>query len=203
MGSKKLTRKQKVQIQEEEAKRVKAKELFKSRSNLSKFFILFGIIFLLIFGNLWLNRNKTISDSDLISIDANIRNEIKKEWKKSIGEFVKIELNEYPETKFRIGRHGANGVKVSEINNKIRNGNSFKLQILKEDFEQIQDKKTVWVYGILDKNRTYYSVDYYNTSRNKDRNSIYTYLLIGFSICLIVYGILLKLKNKEPADNKR
>ena len=119
MASKKLTRKQKVQIQEEKANRVKAFELFKLRSNLSKFFILFGIIFLLIFGNLWLNRNKTISESDLISIDANISNEIKKEWKKTIGEFIKIKLDEYPETKFRIGRHGANGVKVAEINNKI------------------------------------------------------------------------------------
>lgn len=199
---KKLTRKEKVKLQEQEDKLKRDLEQYKAKSNLSKFFLIFGIIFLIIFGNIWINRNATIEDSELKTIDVHFSHEVKKEWKKSIGNYIKIQLDEYPDTKFRIGRHGSNNVNLYELNEQIRNGKSLNIQILKREFEKLKRKKTIWVYGIRDIQKSYFDVSDYNEQKQKDRNSIYTYLLIGFSLWLILHGLNIQIKNRKPADNK-
>lgn len=109
----KLTRKQKIQSQEEKKRLEQAKAKF----NIGIVLIVVGIIFLAFFGSLWLSRNNRIKDIDLKRLEVSVADEIEKKWKKTVGHSLYIELNEYPDKNFKVGGLATYAVDYLSLNN--------------------------------------------------------------------------------------
>lgn len=195
----KLTRKQKVQIQEEN-KRI---EELKAKFNSGIVLIIVGLIFFAFFGNMWLSRNYEIKDIDLTSLEVSVKGEIEKVWRKTVGHSLKIELNEYPNKEFKVGSFCTYIVDYDSLNLQLENDNKMKIQILKKDLEKLDSKKRIFMYGISKNGVEYLNIKDFNRQRKKDRNSISMYVLILGSIWILCYGLKLVVENKEPADNSR
>lgn len=194
----KLTRKQKVQIQEEN-KRI---EQSKAKFNSGIVLIVVGLIFFVFFGNMWLSRNNEITDLDLNSLEVSVNGEIEKVWRKTVGHSLKMELNEYPNKEFKVGRFGTYSVDYEDLNSQLKRDNKMKIQILEKDYKKIDQKNTIFIYGINKDETEFLKVNDYNRRRKRDRNSISMYSLIFGSIFILGYGIKLAMTNRTPADNK-
>lgn len=194
----KLTRKQKVQIQEEK-KRI---EQSKANFNSGIVLIVIGLVFFAFFGNLWLSRNNEIKELDLKSIEVSVNGEIEKVWRKTIGHSLRMALNEYPKKRFKVGRFGTYSVDYEDLNSQLKKDNRMEIQILEEDYKEVDQKNTIFIYGINKDETEFLSVNDYNRRRKRDRNSISTYLLIFGSVFILGYGIKLATTNRTPADNK-
>ena len=199
MNRTKLTRKQKVQIQQEKKRIEQAKLKYK----VGIWSIVLGTCFFLFFGSLWSSRNDKIEKDELKIVSGNVIGQLEKKWKKTVGNSIEIYLDEYPNTKFKVGRFGSNSVDIDLLNERIENQNGIDIQILESDWDKVDIKQTISVYGLLKNKTEFLSVNTYNHLRKKDRNSIFAYALILWSVMMIGYGVILVIQNRIPADNKR
>lgn len=199
MNKTKLTRKEKVQIQEEKRRIEQVKLKFKG----GIWLLSFGSIFFLIFGGLWTTRNQEIKINEIQTIDVTANKLVEKKWIRKLGHNIIIDLIEYPNKDFKIGRLGANSVDIESLNAEIEKNNKIQLQILQKDLAKIEKKKTLFVYGVMNDNKEYFNIKTYNDLRKNDRNSWANYALILWSICMIGYGGKLIIRNRTQADNNR
>jgi hypothetical protein len=200
MKRKKLTRKEKIQ------KSQHMTELKKNAAerNGAVWLSIVGLIFILFFGYMWVNRNYEIKKEDLVSIEGTVTNQLNLEWRKGLGYSMIIQLEEFPEIDYKVGRFSANHLNADLLKSKVKIGNKINLDIEKNNSSIIRNynSKVVWVYGLKDDENEYLNVKGYNKERRKDRNSIYMYLLLGFSFWIFGNGIYLYVKNKKkPAAN--
>lgn len=199
MNRTKLTRKEKVQMQEDKKRIEQSKLKFKG----GIWLLSIGTIFFLLFGGLWMTRNSEISIDQIQTIEVNASKQAEKKWVRRIGHNINMTLIEYPNKEFKVGRLGANSVDIESLNTAIDKNSKFEIQILKKDWADKAKKNTFFIYGIRKDKKEYFNIDTYNSLRKKDRNSLANYALILWSICMIAYGVKILLKNRIPADNIR
>ena len=195
MNRTKLTRKEKVKIQEEKKRIEQSKLKFKG----GVWLITIGTIFFLLFGNIWLTRNSEINDNQLITIKAIVKKPVEKKWIRKVGNQIFIELADYPNKKFKVGRIAANSIDLKSLNKEISINGEVELQILDKDWVKIEKKKTIFVYGIRKHQKEYLSVNTYNRLRKKGKNSIATYVLNIWSLMIIGYGAKLVIENRRTS----
>jgi hypothetical protein len=203
MNNKKLTRKEKVEISQLKKKFEKAK----SDKKLGIGFSIGGLIFILFFGNIWLNRNHEILKTELITIEGTVTNKLELKWRRRVGHSMTIQIKEYPNIDFRIGRFGTQALKSYQIRDKVEIGDKIQIDTKRKEYENLNpssnNRKVIDVYGVRDNEVEYLNVNGYNREFSKDRNSISMYLILGFSFWMLGYGIYLITKNrKKPATNK-
>ena len=152
---------------------------------------------------MWLNRNQEITNEELVSIEGTTKSKLEAKRKKTVGNSMTIELKEYPQIKYKIGRFSLNRFSINSLQKNVSIGDKIQVDILKRDFEKIElDKqKTISVYGLRNSKGEYLNVNDYNSAKKKDRNSIATYFLIGISFWMIGYGIYSMIKKKPEANN--
>ncbi|MGK0389854.1 MAG: hypothetical protein ACI94Y_002599 [Maribacter sp.] len=163
----------------------------KSNKKIAIGLIIVGIAFILSFGNMWINRNYEIKEEELISINGRIANQLELKWKKTVGNSLKIQLEEYPKIDFRIGKFAINRLNFNSLQNDVEIEDEIQLDIMKEDYTKLDlDKeRTFSIYGLRSKNKEYLNVNDYNSEKKKDRNSISMYLILGFSFWMFGFGI--------------
>ena len=105
----KLTRRKKVEI----SQRNKNLLLNKKYKKLGICLAICGLAFILIFGNMWLNRNHKILQSELKTIEGELTNKLELKFQKTIGNSMTVLLNNYPNIKFRIGRFSVCGLRTN------------------------------------------------------------------------------------------
>ncbi|KGE84860.1 hypothetical protein [Phaeodactylibacter xiamenensis] len=195
MTGKELTKKEKIKRSQLERQLKNSKAERKS----AIWIITLGIVFILIFGNMWINRNQEIKKDELILIAGTVSNKLELKREKSIGSSMIIQLDEYPRIDFKIGRFSAPGLKLTSLQNNIMVGDRIQIDILKDDYsnDRLSDQRTISVYGLRNDELEFLDVNSYNETRKKDRNSISMYLLLGFSFWVLGYGIYLKVKNEK------
>lgn len=203
MNSKKLTRKEKVEISQLKNKFERAKSDKKTGIGFS----IGGLIFILFFGNMWLNRNHEILQTELITIEGTVTNKLELKWRGRAGHSMTIQIEEYSNIEFRIGRFGTQALKSYQIRDKVEIGDKIQIDIKRKEYENsnpsFNNRKVIAVYGVRDNEVEYLNVSGYNREFRKDRNSISMYLILGFSFWMLGYGIYLTTKNrKKPAANK-
>lgn len=203
MSNKKLTRKEKVEISQLKKKFERAK----SDKKLGIGFSIGGLIFILFFGNMWLNRNHEILKTELITIEGTVTNKLELKWRRRAGHSMTIQIKEYPNIDFRIGRFGTQALKSYQIRDKVEISDKIQIDIKRKEYENSNpssnNRKVIDVYGVRDNEVEYLNVNGYNREFRKDRNSISMYLILGFSFWMLGYGIYLVTKNrKKPAANK-
>ena len=91
MNIAKLTRREKVEI----SQRNKNLLLNKKYKKLGIGLAISGLAFILIFGNMWLNRNHQILQSELKTIEGELTNKLELRFQKTIGNSMTIRLNKY------------------------------------------------------------------------------------------------------------
>ncbi len=161
--------------------------------------IVLGMIFILFFGNMWVNRNQEISKDELISVEGTLSNQLELKRKKSVGSSMIIQLKEYPNINYKIGRFSTSGLKLMTLQNNVKMGDKIQMDILKDDYSKIKltQPKTISVYGLRNDKKEFLSVDNYNESKKEDRNSISMYLILGFSFWMLGYGMYLLMTTKK------
>ena len=201
MTKKKLTRKEKVkrsQLQEQ-------LEKSKAERKYGFWMILWGIVFVLFFGNMWINRNQVISKDELITIEGTVTNKLELKRKKTVGSSMIIRFKEYPEIDFKVGRFSVAGLKLRSLQNNVGIGDKLQVDISRDDNSKIELNKsrTISTYGIRNVELEFLNVRSHNEAKKKNRNSIATYLILGFSFWMLGYGIHLRIKNrmKSAANN--
>lgn len=195
MNNVKLTRREKVEISQ------RNKNLLINRKNkkLGICLAICGLAFFIIFGNMWLNRNHQILQTELKTIEGELTNKLELKFQKTIGSSMTVLLNNYPNIKFRIGRFSVSGLKTNLLIENINIGDKIQIDIMRKDFESINKippwGKSINIYGVRDSQIEYLNVSAYNRGLKSDRNSVSMYIMIGISIFIFVNGLKFWLKN--------
>ena len=191
---KKLTRKQKVEIQEN-AKKLKQNKL---NFKIGIGFLVAGLVFLAIFGNIWLNRNKQFVKDEMVKIEGTVSEKIYKKWRRKGGHYVDVKLNEYPNAYFRAGNYRANYINVNSLNEALQSNKTIKLTILKSQENKLNTnrERRITLFGIEHNRNIFLSLTQINRAMKKYRNSIAAYILLAFSFWLVIYGIRMVLMNR-------
>lgn len=195
MNIAKLTRREKVEI----SQRNKNLLLNKKYKNLGIGLAISGLAFILIFGNMWLNRNHQILKTELKTIEGELTNKLELKFQKTIGNSMTVLLNNYPNIKFRIGRFSVCGLKTNLLIENINIGDKIQIDVMRKDFESINKpshwNKSINIYGVRDSQNEYLNVSAYNSELKRDRNSLSMYIMLGISIFIFGSGLQLWLKN--------
>ncbi|MEM6398083.1 MAG: hypothetical protein AAF741_17160 [Bacteroidota bacterium] len=176
-------------------------------------FSIIGFLLILFFGNTYLKKDLDVSPDNLTTIEGKVLNnvKIKKSGGRNRSRSIEIELEEYPNFKFKIGNNGLNATKANSLIKNIQKGDIIKIDILKDQFQKkitkevplgFWDKgvnyRNIGIYGLKDKQNSYFNLRQFNRNRKSDRNSWAMYLLLGFSFFMLGYGIYELIKNKKP-----
>ncbi|MBK9257409.1 MAG: hypothetical protein IPM42_18230 [Saprospiraceae bacterium] len=125
-----------------------------------------GLAFILIFGSMWINRNHEILQTELKTIEGELTNKLELKFQKTIGYSMTIQLNNYPDIKFRIGRFSVSGLKTNLFIKNIEIGDKIQIDIKQKDFENINKispwGKSINIYGVRDSQLEYLNVSAYN-----------------------------------------
>ena len=195
MNNVKLTRREKVEISQ------RNKNLLINRKNkkLGICLAICGLAFFILFGNMWLNRNNEIPQTELKTIEGELANKLELKFQKTSGNSMTIRLKEYPKINFTIGRFSVSGLRTNILIENISIGDKIQIDIMRKDFESINKpsywNKSINVYGVRDRQLEYLNVSAFNRALKRDRNSVSMYLLLGFSIFIFGYGLNLWHKN--------
>ncbi len=180
-------------------------------------FLIAGIIFTLILGNMFIKRNNEVLPNELSRIEGTISDEIliKKSGKRGENISMPIRLEEFPKFKFEVKGYGVRSTNTSQFISDIKKGDRIQLEILTDQYKKklakeiplsFLDKgfnfREIIVYGIKAKNENYFDLENYNNLKTSDRNSIGMYALLAFSISLIGYGIRELFKSKKSFSKK-
>lgn len=180
-------------------------------------FSIFGIILLSLLGGIYLEKDLSISKDSLAKIEGTVlkKIEIIKSDKRNRERSIEIELEEYPKFKFLIVDYGFNTTNVSELISNVKKGEKIELEISSDQLQKKLKRKVpmgFWdkgfnyriinIYGINDEQNSYFNLDQFNRNRIEDRNSWAMYLLLGFSIFMLGYGIYILIHNKKTVSNK-
>lgn len=195
MAKEKLTRKEKVKRSQLQGQLRKSKAERKYALGL----ILGGIVFILFFGNMWINRNQITAKDELTTIEGTLSNKLELRRKKAIGNSVVIRLNEYPKIDFKVERFGITGLKLKSLQDNVKMGDKIQIDILKDAHLNVgfNDINKISIYGLRNDKLEFLNVKSHNEARNKDRNSISAYLILGFSFLALGYGIYLRIKTEK------
>lgn len=190
----KLTRKEKISISRNAKRLLRRMEARK----IGLFIAISGLVFIVIFGKMWISRNEEIKINEVEAITITIEENIKKVYGRSAGYSLKIKSREYPNKLFRIGRFGTKACAVNELQNNVKINDELEIDILKDQVHDISESwnSNIFVYGIRDSKNEYLSLKGYNEEYKKDRNSPSAYLIIAFSLWMGGYGIYLWKINK-------
>ncbi len=194
MKKRKLTRKEKIKRSQLEKQRDKSEV----EKQVGIWFILAGIVFILFFGNLWLNRNYEIKKEDLQTINGVVTNELRKEWKRRSGNFILIKLQNYPNINFKLSGIAIKSANSYSLRKNTQIGDSISIDIKKKEDSKLakKEEETIFIYGLRDNDQDYLDIKIYNSVRKKDRNSISMYLLLAFSFWMFGFGIYYSVKSK-------
>ena len=182
-------------------------------------FSIIGIIFLLLFGRMYMKKDLEISQDQLTKIEGTVvKNiEVKRTGKRNRNKNrqIEIELEEYPKFKFKLGENGLNATRVNELVSNVQKGEKIEIEIYTDQLQKKLTKeipmdfwdksfnyRIIGIYGINDEQNSYFNLNQFNRNKIEDRNSWAMYLLLGFSFFLLGYGIYELIKNKKPAANK-
>lgn len=196
-------------------KNIKARKLLEYRMNrrYGIGFLIVGTIFTLFLGSMFLNRNNEILPIDLSQIEGTVANEIKvkKSGKRNELLSIPIELKEYPKFKFKTNGYGFRSIKTNQLISNVKKGDRIQVDILTEQYKKKLTKeiqmnfwdrgfsyREIVIYGLRDNADDYFNLSFYNKLKSSDRNSIGMYVLLGFSLFLLGYGIKEILTNKKP-----
>ena len=179
-------------------------------------FLIGGILFLLIFGNVHIKKNQEVQIEDLSTISGTVleKIEIKQSGKRNRNRSIELKLKEYPKFIFKIRSIGLRATNTYSLISNVEVGEKLELDILTDQYQKkitkefplnFWDKsinyRWITIYGISDEINDYFSLRNFNRIRTEDSNSLSMFLLFGFSFFLIGYGIYMILKNKKPAAN--
>lgn len=164
-----------------------------------------GLFFIVFLGNMWLNRNNEILQSDIKEIEGTVVNKLELKRQRKNGYYMTIKTKEYPNIDFRIGDYGMYALKRYSIQEKVEVGDRIKIDIKKEDYEKLNPSpdgiKKITVYGVRDDEVEYLNVSGYNREFKNDRNSIFAYILLAYSFWMFGIGVRLWIKNKKLVAN--
>jgi hypothetical protein len=156
-----------------------------------------GIVFLVLFGYLWMNRNFQINQSDIIHLQGRIAYSIQLNKSKFSYNSMVIRLSEFPNIRFRVDRFGVNFGHVRNLALTAKIGDTIYLDVSKSEYAAVTptSNSEVSVYGIRDSQSEYLQLKEYNYTIKAEGNSIGIYLLLAFSFCMLAYGIFLVAKS--------
>lgn len=191
----KLTRRAKVEISQRNKKLL----LNRKYKKLGICLAICGLAFILIFGSMWINRNHQILQTELKTIEGELANKLDLKFQKTIGYSMTIQLNNYPDVNFRIGKFSVSGLKTNLFIKNIEIGDKIQIDIEQKDYESINKMspwgKSINIYGVRDNQLEYLNVSAYNRELKSDRNSVSMYIILGVSFFIFSYGLKLWLKN--------
>lgn len=191
----KLTRRAKVEISQRNKKLL----LNRKYKKLGICLAICGLAFILIFGSMWINRNHQILQTELKTIEGELTNKLDLKFQKTIGYSMTIQLNNYPDVNFRIGKFSVSGLKTNLFIKNIEIGDKIQIDIEQKDYESINKMspwgKSINIYGVRDNQLEYLNVSAYNRELKSDRNSVSMYIILGVSFFIFSYGLKLWLKN--------
>lgn len=125
MKSVKLTRREKVEINQRNINFL----LNRKDKKLGIGLAICGLAFILIFGSMWINRNHEILQTELKTIEGELINKLELKFQKTIGYSMTIQLNNYPNVKFRIGRFSVSGLQTNLFIKNIGIGDKIQIDI--------------------------------------------------------------------------
>lgn len=176
-------------------------------------FSIFGLIFLSLFGRIHLKDDVEVLQDQLAKIEGIVVNnvEVKTTGKGSGTRSIEIELEEYPKFIFNLGGSGLDATNVNSLVNNVQQGEKIEIKILKDQYQKKITKEVelgfwdktinyriIGIYGIKDKQNSYFSLEQFNRNTIVDRNSWSMYLLLGFSFSILGFGIFELVRNKKP-----
>lgn len=192
---KKLTRKQRAEIQKRSRELNQRKLNFKLGISL----LIAGLILLSFFGSIWLYRDKPFQNDEMTQIEGTVNQEIFKKWNTRGYRYIDIKLNEYPNTYFHAGSLRANLINVYSLNESLESNKKIFLTILKNQANKLNSssENKITIFGIEHNGNSFLSLNKINKAMKKNRNSIASYALIAFSFWSIIYGIKVIVNNRN------
>lgn len=178
-------------------------------------FSIVGAVFLLFFGILYLQRNNVLTNDDLSQIEGTVSTklEIKKSGKRKRTLSIPINLNEYPDFKFRLDGLRFKSTKDSLLLTNVKVGEKISISLLTKQlkkkitkevplsfWDKYNNYEAITIYGITDANMKYFDLHKYNELNKSDKNSGSLKLLIGFSLFLFSYGVYELVKSKKASS---
>ena len=174
-------------------------------------FFIIGVLSLYISLQFYIDKDKTISSSDLTTLTDVITNkvEIRKGSKGSKSIF--LYLKNYSEFQFQISGNGFYAMNTENFINNVKQGDTISLSIFTGEFVKkitkemeldFYDKSVnygiISVFGVSDKNQNYLNANNYNNELRSDKPyGIWMFGLLGlFLIGTATY--LLRLKESQP-----
>ncbi len=107
-------------------------------------FLIFGTIFMLVFGNIFMQKDLDIRQNQLIQIQGTVSNniKIKRSGKRNGDRSIEIILMEYPKFQFKIGGYGFSATKISDLIHNIQKGDQIKIEVLEEQFQKKNSQRS-------------------------------------------------------------
>lgn len=179
--------------------------------------LVIGCFLTLIMVNGYLKKDLEILENQLVKIEGTVALplEIKKSGKTSSSRSIEIELEEYPQFKFKLGEIGLNSTRLNNLISNVQEGDNIEVKILSDQYQKKLTKEismNFWdksfnyriinIYGFKNEQNSYFDLKKFNKNRKADRNSWAMYLLIVLSASLLGYGIYELITNKKPAANQ-
>lgn len=177
-------------------------------------FFTFGFLyFCFAFNAMVLKKGEMIQSSQLSAVEGTIMDEIEiiKSGKRRTIYSIDIELQEYPKFVFSLGNIQYRSTDVGELISNVHKGDKVSIYILKDQYHKkitneipmtFWDKtiayRTIYIYGISDSSRNYFSLEDYNLEKEADRTSRVNYFIFTFGLLFMVYGFYKLSTNKKP-----
>ncbi|MFK7937422.1 MAG: hypothetical protein AB8G22_28160, partial [Saprospiraceae bacterium] len=135
--------------------------------------------------------------------------------KKRKSRYINIALEEYPKFEFSLGGHRYKATNAKELIVNVQQGERIKMKILNDQFQKKLTKEvpmTFWdksfdyrsisIYGLSDDQTSYFNLNKFNKYQKADRNYWAMYILLGFGLFVMGYGIYELMLNKKPVNVK-
>jgi len=170
-----------------------------------------GILFLLFFGSMYLKKDLEVASDQLVTIKATVDEVVLEGRNKGRRLSTSLALKEYPKFEFRVVLNAMKRNDIKNLRTNIEHGEQVELDILKEQYQKKLTKqipldfwdksygyRSISIYGLKDQQRTYYNLDQYNYQNKGDRELWGLYLMLGFSLFILGFGIYMLVNGKRP-----